>query len=893
VAPDTRGGRGVLRRRVADIVGSALTALLVFAAVPAVLVVVVGDPLSGGLGHDWDHVARVVMSALAIIAWVAWVACCAQLIRAVTHHVRRGHVGLPDGAPLTDRIAARIAVGILAVTTFGVPAMVAGTSSAATVNAVTQTHIAPPLVHLPLSAAPAPTPRTASYVVRPGDSLWTIAVTQLGDGADWTTIAALNLGRTMPDGRRFVDPSLIHSGWDLVLPSIVAAPETAATLGTSAVPSTGSAPVTPTQPAADDTPNAASASTAPTAPSVADPPGTKAASTATPAPPDRVPSSADTGSTIPAGASMTPADPEHHRASSLPELTVLGLGAIGCAALARRSRHRRLLRQFAGSPQPSAPEPSESAVDTDVLLQRFAHLPALSALERANSRLGRELLVKSSDSGDPVVRAICVGHFGVDFWLADAGQAPPGGFELVEGGRAWRLPHHELDDEDEDSPYFPIVLVIGDDVDGTWLLPLRPGTVLPVLGPAAEDLCRAARRVQEAWSWSDLVHLTADPAVAVREAQRRARDEAGSLRAELPVLFFGDPAALPTDALPYVAVITTAPTPASDVSVLVDHQGASIHPLARTVQPHLASTETARLIDELVHLEPAVEIPAYDPADLSDDVLRVRVAEGPLPETVEFGPGPVEVRLLTMTPRLDGLREELPPNRERRAVELVAYLALHRPDAVTGDRLRTRVLGSGDADAAAKTLFNTATAARRAMGEDDEGAPLFPPGTRTGQYRVSAAVTVDVQRAVGLAAIGSATEDPELAMGYLRGALALVDGEPLANALSGYTWWESEGHGGRIAAVLVNAACNLAALAVHTDRYELAQWGLERARLVDPYSESLSRAAMQVAAAAGDADRLRREWRECQRRVDELDPGSAPSPRTERLYGELAQQVLA
>jgi len=81
-------------------------------------------------------------------------------------------------------------------------------------------------------------------------------------------------------------------------------------------------------------------------------------------------------------------------------------------------------------------------------------------------------------------------------------------------------------------------------------------------------------------------------------------------------------------------------------------------------------------------------------------------------------------------------------------------------------------------------------------------------------------------------------------------------------------------------------------LAVEAGNFELAQWGLAQARLVDPYSEALSRAAMQVAAAAGDADRLRREWRECQRRVDELDPGAAPSPRTERLYGELAHRVL-
>ena len=89
-------------------------------------------------------------------------------------------------------------------------------------------------------------------------------------------------------------------------------------------------------------------------------------------------------------------------------------------------------------------------------------------------------------------------------------------------------------------------------------------------------------------------------------------------------------------------------------------------------------------------------------------------------------PGPVDVRLLTMTPRLDGLREPLPPNRARRAVELVAYLALHSPDVVTSDRLRTRVLGSTDADAASKTLFNVAHAARKALGADAEGASALP-----------------------------------------------------------------------------------------------------------------------------------------------------------------------
>lgn len=179
------------------------------------------------------------------------------------------------------------------------------------------------------------------------------------------------------------------------------------------------------------------------------------------------------------------------------------------------------------------------------------------------------------------------------------------------------------------------------------------------------------------------------------------------------------------------------------------------------------------------------------------------------------------------------------------------------------------------------------------MGLGADGAPLLPAGTRTGLYQVSSEVTVDVRRAMELAAEGKLYHDPAVAIAHFRAALELVEGEPLANALSGYTWWEAEGHGGHLAAVLVDAACAMASLAAEAGLFELARWGLEQARLVEPYSEALSRVAMEVAAAEGDADRLRHEWRECQRRVDVLDPGSSPSPRTESLYGELSRSLVA
>ncbi|HVB92213.1 MAG TPA: LysM peptidoglycan-binding domain-containing protein [Acidimicrobiales bacterium] len=793
MAPSIGGGG---RQKLTDVLGSALTALLVFGAIPTVLVIIVGDPLSGGLGSHWSHPARDTLCALTVVAWVSWVACCAPLLRAVVQHVRRGDAGVPLGAPLTDRIAARIAVGILSVTTMGTPLVLASGAGAAM---AVRSHVAAP-APAPLNAAP------GSYAVQPGDSLWSIADAQLGDGGDWVAIAALNLGRTMADGGRVVDPDLIRAGWALHMP-------------VGPLPDTG------------------------------------------------VARSSDPGGT------------RRGRPSTLPELLMLGIGSIGCAALARRSRRARLLRQFDGHRGDDLWVPSAGAVDTDVLLSHFAGVPALASFEAANCLLGRALGTEGRAPGEPRVRTVCVGPAGVTFWLATPGAPPPQGFTLAEGGAAWHVGHEALSGQDPFCPHLPIVLPVGDDAQGTWLVPLQPGGVLPLLGEAAHALWRAARAVQEAWTWADMVVVTED----ADEAGQRFREAAGERGS--PILFFGDPASLPAALVDGIAVATTATVAASDVTVLVDRQGASIHPLGRTLRPHLLSGGNARLIDELMHPPVAESSPA--PLPMPPGGTGGALHHEP------FGlhPGTVEVKLLTVTPRIDGLREELAPNRARRAVELVAYLALHRPDTVTSDRLRTRVLGSSDADAASKTLFNTATAARRAMGCDIDGHPLFPAGTRNGQYRVSDEVTVDVQRAAALAAFGNACEDPKLAMAHLRGALALVEGEPLANALSGYSWWEVEGHGGRIAAVLVDAACNLAALAVEARLFALARDGLNRARLVDPYSESLTRAAMQVAAAEGDADRLRREWRECQRRVDEVDPGSSPSLRTERLYGELSRQV--
>ncbi len=423
----------------------------------------------------------------------------------------------------------------------------------------------------------------------------------------------------------------------------------------------------------------------------------------------------------------------------LPELTALGIGALGCAALARRSRRIRALRQMAGNDSAASPEASDDAIDAAIMLGRFSGIPALQAFEAANYGLAVALAQGSPALRSTMIRAVCVGVAGVDFWLTESAASAPHGFSLTADGKVWHAPHDAFRGTEGLHPHLPIALPIGEDDTGTWLIPLTPGTCLPLVGEAAGDLWRVARHAQESWAWADTVMITEDPRIVAGELDLLGHSEVPS--AGLQLLFFGDPTSLSESQAQMVAIVTKSTARASDVTVLVDHSAASIHPLGRTIRPHLMGMETSRAVGELVSppFRPEPDLPNEDTSgpirkEIEDGSIRpsplkvaARAAQISIPD-----PGIVQVKLLAATPRLEGLRGELAANRARRSTELVAYLALHADDDVTSDRLRTRVLGTSDADAASKTLFNIATAARRAMGADDDGAPLFPPGPRVG-----------------------------------------------------------------------------------------------------------------------------------------------------------------
>jgi hypothetical protein len=211
--------------------------------------------------------------------------------------------------------------------------------------------------------------------------------------------------------------------------------------------------------------------------------------------------------------------------------------------------------------------------------------------------------------------------------------------------------------------------------------------------------------------------------------------------------------------------------------------------------------------------------------------------------TPETTTSELRAELLRSDPRIVGLVEPFTATLRRRCVEMATYLALHRREPVTGDRLRTRVLTHAEIDASTRTLANTASAVRRSLGSDPQGQRLHAV-TSSGLY-VTHGLISDVEIFHGLVARARQLPGNEAAP-LLREALDLVQGEPLASALRGFEWFLAEGHAARLA-----RDGEWAALALHHDSlasgdYELAFWALEKGRLIDPYSDALMTALAQV-----------------------------------------------
>ncbi|HLR94228.1 MAG TPA: LysM peptidoglycan-binding domain-containing protein [Jiangellaceae bacterium] len=100
------------------------------------------------------------------------------------------------------------------------------------------------LLPIPAENSPATEPAERSYTVQAGDSLWSIAETQLGDGNKWPEILDASTHINQGDGQQLTDPDLIQPGWMLTIPG-----DTAPVPETPAEPTTTTAPENEERPA--------------------------------------------------------------------------------------------------------------------------------------------------------------------------------------------------------------------------------------------------------------------------------------------------------------------------------------------------------------------------------------------------------------------------------------------------------------------------------------------------------------------------------------------------------------------------------------------------------------------------------------------------------------------
>ena len=564
-----------MRGALGELATGAAAAVVVFGAVPAVLIALVGLPFP----HRWSHAevvsAHGLFDLLAVVAWVAWAACCWQLLRSVARLVRRRDATASADARLPEWLATRIAAAVLAVVALGGGLSASSGAVARRAPAITSTVTSVGTdVDLAAPASGTPPPGAAStgvpasaYTVAAGDTLWSIAEDRYGDGGDWTVIAQANLGHLMTDGTRFVDPSLILPGWVLSLPA----------LGAGGPTDTSAAPGVVTEAAATDPrrrrrrrrPHRRLAPARPAAPNLPRR-RTRAAPAPRPAATDhRAPVGPGRGGR---GPSPVP----------LPELAALGLGTLAAAALARRARRARHLASLARREGEVPAAVPEGAARAGTLLAPFLGSPVLERLELADRHLGAALAGTDPAAG-PSARLVLVGPAGVEVHLGEPVDWAPDGWTLA-GERTWLLPPDAdtaalAEESAAHGPWLTLLVPAGDDERGTWLVPLAPGQVLPVIGPEAEAMAAAMCEVAGSWSWAEELVVTDDP----DEAERAS----GPAGVEGHLLFFGDPGRLSPATRDRAAVVTTRSLPASDLTVVIDARAASLHPLGLTLRPSL------------------------------------------------------------------------------------------------------------------------------------------------------------------------------------------------------------------------------------------------------------------------------------------------------------------
>jgi DNA-binding SARP family transcriptional activator len=213
-----------------------------------------------------------------------------------------------------------------------------------------------------------------------------------------------------------------------------------------------------------------------------------------------------------------------------------------------------------------------------------------------------------------------------------------------------------------------------------------------------------------------------------------------------------------------------------------------------------------------------------------------------------------------------------------RAVELVAYLALH--DGVTDQRLKTALWP--DRTPTTGTFNNCVSAARNRLGAASDGSPHVSHVV-DGMYAVGRHVACDLRRFEAVLDDAAATPDVVERDRLLCAALELVRGAPFS-APSGYAWAYLEGFVARAEARIAAAAHELACLRLDAGDPRGALWATTRGLAGVPADEVLYRDRMRAHDLEGNPAAVDRALAELCEVIDADDPMSRLHPETIALY---------
>jgi len=682
-------------------VGKATVTLLAVAivvlALPIVLAIVVGVPIPQPFSTHQVFGERGLFDLIVVVVWLLWAANVVLLVRATVAQLR-DHGATTRAPGYINRLAVKLAGACLVISTLwgGAAAGAASPSPVATrpgpsVSAPAPTHLMGPVaVPTPTPAAPpAPTPPTAevpppqpaaAVTVQEGQSLWTIAEQVYGTGADWQLLANANLGHVMNDGLVFNDPNLIYPGWQLTAPSEDAPPAPAS----APTPAPAVAPATTAQPVAAPRPGPAPtvAPVSPVAPVVkataqaprpgaigttADPSGKGAGGVgpaiARPAAPASAMAEAAAnaremaarhhdGATHPVVASRRSAG----HGLDLAELAFLGSGALCAAVLARRVRWNRRRSRLDRRPGQETPPLSEEAEAVAADLVPFEPLPALTMLEFGLSHLTRA--IGPDQEGVPRTRLVRIGPDGLALILDEAADVAPGAFRSEADGYAWVLRSDvdfgALEGAHDGEPWLAALIPAGESPQGTYLVPVEPGVVVPVTGPRATEALAAMMVVASAWEWTEASLTVTDDADRAAEIADWL-DPAETIE-RTRVLYFGDPGALDDLTRSRIGVVTLADVTPSDTRLRCEDGVTLLEPFNLELVPAVLGPAQAAAVDELLANSLAHPVDPTEPVDVARVVADANGVAFP-------APGPIDVRVLVPSPRVEGAAHDPPESR--------------------------------------------------------------------------------------------------------------------------------------------------------------------------------------------------------------------------------------